>query len=105
MFTHDQLVKGMEFLERHGFFPLFVTFKIPERWHQSREVECIDLFSMVRYQGNRLSYGETSNTNEEEECDLLYDLLDITGPHTCSSAAKYIYELLVYSQTANEQCL
>jgi hypothetical protein len=106
-FTQTQLDKGVKFLENHNFYEMFNEFKIPEEWHEKREVGCGDLFNMRIEQKFVLEYdGTVDECDGQDYIDMKFPLIDeVFGKNnsTCATVAKYLYELLLYNKKLEKQ--
>lgn len=98
-FSADQLERGLVYLHKTDFYHEFAEFSIPESWHQAETVDCLDLFRMTKRTHCSVSYdqGPPTNAQEDEEEDMLDGLLaTLSEPPTCSTAAEYVYAMLIY---------
>ena len=46
--AEEQLKKGLACLEKHGFDRIIYDFKIPDKWHELKSIECLDEFEMYK---------------------------------------------------------
>jgi hypothetical protein len=94
----EKLRIGYAFLKANDFVDLFYKIQIPEQWHTDGAVTCIDEFRMetsskITINDKIVGYGDESKSK-----NLTLELADLVGCTTCYSAAKYIYDLIIYVQ-------
>ena len=104
-FTSKQLANGVTFLKQHDFHHLWCDFRIPEKWHEEKQVYGIDEFTM--YKKNISVLGYEKQQLDDDDCgtnkDMTFPLIKaVFGSCTCQTFAEYIYALMVHVQELDQ---
>ena len=91
-FTEEQLKKGYMFLEKHDLDDIIYKFKIPDKWHEIKSIECLDEFKLYTQYTRILEFDKKIISDNNEQLNMTTELMnDVFKNCTCATMARYIY--------------
>jgi GTPase SAR1 family protein len=95
----NQLVQAFAILQEYKLQYTVSEFKIPQKWHETKSIECLDHLRLIVTRTSNLQYDKYESSPEHlEDLDIKDLILNILGTPTCSEAAKFMYNVLRYTQ-------
>ena len=98
-FSDTEMKNGIKFLKKNNYYYLFNNFKLPDKWHEIKKVDCVDNFILYKKNISYIDYDNKiifdDDMGSSHDTYALFEEVFSKKKVSCEIFAIYLYELMI----------